>query len=152
MILRILGKPVIVALLSLGVLCLSACGESSEEKAAKQVCAASGEVSTQLEKLENLPISSSFVSEAQKSIEAINKSIEKVKEATPNLETARKEEVNAANKALQAELATLATTIISSAKSSNLESALKSAAPKLKDSLAKARASYKKAFDELKCS
>jgi uncharacterized protein YicC (UPF0701 family) len=152
MILRVLGKPALIAVLSLSALGLSACGESSEEKAAKQVCAASAEVSTQIEKLGNLSISSSFVSEAQRSVEAIGKSITKVKEAAPNLEAARKEEVEAANRQLQTELALLTKTVVSAAKSSNLEAALKSAAPQIKDSLAKLGASYKHAFDALKCS
>lgn len=152
MIRRVLGKPALIAVLSLSMIGLSACGESSEEKAAKQVCAASAEVSAQISKLENLSISSSFISEAQKSVEAIDKSVAKVSEVAPKLEAARKEEVEAANKKLQSELATLTTTILTGAKSSNLQTALEHAAPQLKDSLATLAASYKKAFDALKCS
>jgi hypothetical protein len=131
---------------------LAACGESSEEKASKQVCSAVSEISTQLKKLESLPISSSFATEAKASVEAIDKSISKIKEAEPNLESARKEEINAANKAFQTEIASITLSVVSASKSSNLEAALKGAEPRIKAALSSLSSDYKKAFEALKCS
>jgi hypothetical protein len=146
------SKSVAIAALGFSVLGLVACGESSSEKATKQVCSATSEISTQIKKLETLPISSNFPSEAKASVEAIDKSITKIKEAEPNLPTASQEELNAADKAFQAEIATITKDVVSASKSSNLEAALKSAEPQIKASLSKLSSDYKKAFEALKCS
>jgi ABC-type glycerol-3-phosphate transport system substrate-binding protein len=145
-------KPAaIVALTFISALGLVACGESSSEKATKQVCSATSEISKQLKKLETLPINSSFPTEAMKSAEAIDKSIKKIEEAAPNLPTAQREEVDAANKAFEAEIATTTKSVASASKSSNLEAALKGAEPQVKASLSKLSSDYKKAFEALKC-
>ena len=146
------GKSVAIAALVFSALGLAACGESSQEKASKQVCSAVKEVNSQIKKLESLPISSSFPTEAKASVEAIDKSITQIKEAEPNLETARQEELNAADKAFETEIAAITKSVVSATKSSNLEAALKSAEPQIKASLNKLSADYKKAFEALKCS
>jgi hypothetical protein len=150
--LQAFAKPTAIAALFIGALGLVACGESSSEKATKQVCSAVSEISTQIKKLETLPISSSFPTEAKASVEAIGKSITKIKEAEPNLPTAQQEELNAADKAFQTEIATITKDVVSASKSSNLEAALKSAEPQIKASLSKLSSDYKKAFEALKCS
>jgi len=149
---KIPSRSIAVATLLVGALGLTACGESSGEKATKQVCSATSEISAQIKKLETLPISSSFPTEAKASVEAIDKSIKQINEAAPNLPTASKEEINAADKAFETEIAVISTSVASASKSSNLEAALKSAEPKIKASLSKLGADYKKAFEALKCS
>lgn len=140
------------AVLVFSMLGLAACGESSQEKATKQVCSATSEISAQIKNLETLPISTNFPTEAKASVEAIDKSIRQIDEAASNLPTASKEEITAANKAFETEIAVITTSIVSAGKSSNLEAALKSAEPKIKASLSKLGADYKKAFEALKCS
>jgi hypothetical protein len=148
---RGLGKPTAVAALALSALGLMACGESSEEKATKQVCSATSEIQTQLKKLDTLPISSNFPAEAKTSVEAIDKSIKKIDESAHNLPTARKEEITAANKAFETEIVTITKSVTSATKSSNLEAGLKSAEPQIKASISKLSSDYKKAFEALKC-
>ena len=145
-------KPAAIAALLLSTLGLAACGESSSEKATKQVCSATSEIQTQIKKLETLPISSSFPTEAKASVEAIDKSVKKIEEAAPNLPTSSKEEINAADKAFQTEIAAITVDVASASKSANLETALKSAEPRIKASLSKLSSDYKKAFEALKCS
>ncbi len=145
-------KPAAIAALLVSTLGLTACGESSSEKATKQVCSATSEISMQLKKLESLPISSSFVTEAKASVEAIDKSVKKIEGAAPNLPTSSKEEINAADRAFQIEIATISVDVASASKSSNLEAALKGAEPKIKASLSTLSSDYKKAFEALKCS
>lgn len=145
-------KPAAIAALVVGTFALTACGESSSEKATKQVCSATSEISTQIKKLETLPISSSFPTEARASVEAIDKSVKKIDEAAPNLSTSSKEEINAADKAFQAEIASITADVVSASKSSNLEAALKSVESRIKASLSKLSSDYKKAFEALKCS
>jgi formate-dependent nitrite reductase cytochrome c552 subunit len=132
-------------------LSLAACGESSEEKADKQVCSAVSEIKTQIKKLETLPISSSFPTEAKTSVEAIDKSVGKIKEAAPKVSSARREEIEAANRAFQTEIAAITTSVVSAAKSANLEAALKGAEPRIKAALSKLSSDYQKAFEALKC-
>lgn len=152
MIVSALGRPALCVILASCALGLVACGESSEEKAAKQVCSATSEITSEVEKLKALPISVSFVGEAQKSVEAINKSVSKIKDAEPSLSPQRREEINAANKTLASELATITTAVISTAKtSSNLQAAVKAAEPQIKAALDRLSANYKKAFEGLKC-
>ena len=133
-------------------LALAGCGESTSEKAAKNVCSATKEINTQLLKLESLPISTSFPNEAKSSVEAITASIKKIRESAPNLESSRKQEVEAANSAFQREIATITKDVVVAGTSSNLGSALKSAEPQIKSSLNRLATSYKKAYEELKCS
>jgi hypothetical protein len=147
-----LSRPLAIVAVSLTSFVLLACGESSEEKAAKQVCSAVTEINTQLKRLETLPITLNFPTEAKSSVEAIDKSINKIKEAEPKLEAARREEIDAADKAFETELAKITADVVSATKSSNLETALKAAQPEVKASLTKVTNAYKKAFEALKCS
>lgn len=149
--LRKLTLPTAIAALSLSALGLVACGESSEEKATAQVCSARSEILKQVEKLESLTISSSAPSEAKASVEAIDASLHKITEAAPDLPSARKEEVKAAETAAKTALASLTASALSTAKSSGAQAALKSAEPQLKSTAAAFAAAYKHAFDELKC-
>jgi len=149
---KIPSRSTALAALLVSALALTACGESSSEKATKQVCSATSEISTQIKKLETLPISSSFPTEAKTSVEAIDKSIKQIDEAAPNLPAASKEEINAADKAFEAQIAIITGDVASASKSSNLEAALKSAEPQIKAALSKLSSDYKKAFEALKCS
>jgi hypothetical protein len=133
-------------------LALAGCGESTSEKAAKSVCSSTKEITTQLQKLESLQISTNFPSEAKTSVEAIGSSIKKIKESAPNLDSARRQEIEAANSAFEHEIAKITTDVISASTSSNLSAALKSAEPQIKASLTTLANSYKKAYEELKCS
>jgi hypothetical protein len=144
------SKSAAIAALSIIALSFAACGESSGEKARKQVCAATSAISTEVQKLQTLPISSSLPAEVKSGAETIGKSLSEIKSAAPNLETARKEEFQAATKTFQLELATLLATTVSSAASG--EAALKSAEPKIKASLNKLGTDYKQAFAALECS
>jgi hypothetical protein len=148
-----LGRLLAVPLILVTPLALAACGESSQEKARKQVCAASSEISKQLTKLEGLPINTSFPTEAVTSLEAIAKSLKEVKSAAPNLEPARKEEVEAGTKAFLTQIGTITATLAATAiKSGDTEAALKAAEPKIKAAENQLTADYKQAFAALKCS
>jgi hypothetical protein len=148
-----LGRLLAVPLVLVAPLGLAACGESSQEKARKQVCAASSEISKQLTKLEGLPINTSFPTEAVTSLEAIAKSLKEVKDAAPDLEPARKEEVEAGTKAFLTQIGTITATLAATAiKSGDTEAALKAAEPKIKAAESQLTADYKQAFAALKCS
>jgi hypothetical protein len=148
-----LGRLLVVPLVLVAPLALAACGESSQEKARKQVCAASSEIPKQLTKLEALPINTSFPTEAVTSLEAIAKSLKEVKDSAPDLEPARKEEVEAGTKAFLTQIGTITASLAATAiKSGDTEAALKAAEPKIKAAENQLKADYKQAFAALKCS
>jgi hypothetical protein len=141
----------VVLTVVLSALGLVACGESSGEKATAQVCSARSEISTQVQTLESLTLSSSAASEAKTSVEAISRSLDKIKEEAPKLPSARKEEVEVAQKAAEVALTSMTASALSAVTSGGVEAALKSVEPQLKTTAAALTAAYKHAFDELKC-
>ncbi len=146
-------SPAGIAALSVVVLGLAACGESSEEKATAQVCSSTKEIQAQLSKLSSLSLSSKAPEEIKEAASAMQKEAGKIKESTQNLPASSKAPVETAQTALQAELAALAKTLVSTAKSSgNLETVLKESEPAVKTAVAGLGASYKRAYESLKCS
>jgi len=132
---------------------LAACGESSEEKATAKVCSSTKEIQAQLSKLSSLSLSSKAPEEIKGAAEVMNKEAGKIKESTANLPAASKAPVEAAQKALQVELAALAKGLVSAAKSSgNIEAVLKQSEPAVKTAVAGLATSYKQAYESLKCS
>ncbi len=132
---------------------LAACGESSEEKATAQVCSSTKEIQAQLSKLSSLSISSKAPEEIKDVAAVMGKEAGKIKESTANLPAASKAPVETAQRALQAELAGLAKILVSTAKSSgNIEAVLKQSEPEVKAAVSGLAASYKQAYESLKCS
>ena len=146
---RLLAVPLILVT----PLALAACGESSQEKASKQACAASSEISKQIATLESLPINTSFPSAAVTSLEAIGKSLKEVKDAAPDLNPARKEEVEAGTKAFLTQIGTITASLaVTAIKSGDTEAAVKAAEPQIKAAQSQLKADFKQAFAGLKCS
>ena len=146
-------RPAVVAAILLIPIGLAACGESSEEKAKAQVCSSTKAIQAQLSKLSSLSISSKAPEEIKDAASVMQKEAAKIKESTQNLPASSKAPVESAQTALQAELAALAKGLVSTAKSSgNIEAVLKQSEPPVKTAVAGLAASYKQAFESLKCS
>jgi len=147
------SRPTVVAAILLLPIGLAACGESSEEKATAQVCSSTKEIQAQLSKLSSLSISSTAPEEIKTAAEVMKKEAAKINESVSDLPASSKSQVETAQKALEAELVALAKTAASTAKSSgNVEAVLKESAPAVKTAVAGLAASYKQAFESLKCS
>jgi hypothetical protein len=142
--------------LTLGAMLISmtlvACGESSQDKAKKDVCGARTEISKQITKLQGLTPTSNAVNEAKSSLEVIGTELRKIKDAQHNLAPARKEQVEPATKAFESELKVIASSVAASISSGGVESALKGAAPQLKTALSKLANSYKQTLGPINCS
>ena len=145
-------KVSILGALLLSVVTFAACGESSQDKAKADVCAARGEISKQITKLQGLTLSSNAVNEAKGSLEVIGKELRKITDAQADLEPARKEQVEAAIKTFEAEVKAVASEVGSSVSSGNLESALKAAGTKLKSALSKLAGAYQQTLAPVDCS
>ena len=131
---------------------LVACGESSQEKANKDVCSARTEISKQITKLQGLTPSSNAVDEAKSGLKVIGDELRKIKDAQHDLAPARKEQVEPATKTFESELKTIATSVAATIPSGGVESALKAAGPKLKSALSALADSYKHALGPINCS
>ena len=142
-----------IAVIPLVTLALAGCGESAEEKATAQVCSSTKEIRAQLSKLSDLSLSSKAPEEIKDAAGVMKTEAGKIKESVPNLPSARKSEVESAQNALQTQLIAAATTLASTAKSSgDIEAVLKQSEPQVKGAVAGLAASYKQAFEALKCS
>ena len=139
------------AVLVLVPLLLAGCGESSQAKARAQVCSAREEIAAQVARLEGLSISANLLTDAKTSVEAINRSVTKIKDAEPNLEPAVKTQVEAGTQSFQAEMGTIGGGLILAGKSSGSIAELNSVGPEIKDALMQLAASYKQAYASLKC-
>jgi hypothetical protein len=126
-------------------LALASCGESSQEKAKAQVCEARSDISKQVKTLSGLTLSVNALSEAKTGLEAIGKDLTKIKDAQPNLEPARKEQIKAATNTFEAQVSSILSELVSKPSLSKLETQLKS-------SLTQLAAGYEKALTPLNCS
>ena len=148
----LIGRGLVAATLAMSAAGLVACGESSQEKAKAEVCSARKSISEQVTKLQGLTISTNTLTEAKAGFETIGKELTKIKNAQPNLEPARKEQVEAATKTFQAQISSLAAGIASSLGSGSLSSALTNAEPQLKAALTQLGTDYKSALEPINCS
>jgi hypothetical protein len=136
----------LVAIASLlSVFALASCGESSQEKAKAQVCQARSDISKEVKKLSELTLSTSILTEAKSGVEAIGKDLTTIKNAQPDLEPARKEQVQAATRTFEAQINSILSELVSKPSLSKLETQLKS-------SLTQLASSYEKALAPLDCS
>jgi hypothetical protein len=142
---RVLGRAFAVAALMLGALVLAGCGESSQEKATAQVCAARSDISKQAKMLSELTVSTSLLSEGKAGLEAIGKDLTKIKEAQPNLAPARKEQIQAATDTFQTQVTSIVTGLVSNPSLSNAEKQIKS-------SLTQFASSFEHALAPINCS
>jgi hypothetical protein len=136
--------PAIAALL-LSALVLAGCGESSQEKAKAQVCAARSDISKQVKTLSELTISTSVLTQAKTGLEAISNDLTKIKDAQPNLEPARKQQVEAATNTFETQVGSIVTGLVSNPSLSNAEKQLKA-------SLAQFANSFEHALTPINCS
>ncbi len=148
---RIIPKSTALAALILSALTLAACGESAEQKATAQVCKARSNISQQIKTLEGLTISSTFLSEAKKSVEAIGNDLKEIKAAQPNLQPARRAQVETATENFQKQMSGLAAGLTSGLLSGVGTAQLQQAGPEIKAGLTQLANAYKQALGPISC-
>ena len=134
----------IVVLLLAGLL-LAGCGESSEEKAKAQVCSAKSDISKQVSMLGELTLSTSILTQAKDGLEAIGSDLTKIKDAQPNLEPARKQQIEAATRTFESQVTSIISGLVSNPSLSNAEKQLKA-------SLRQYAKSFEQALAPINCS
>jgi Tfp pilus assembly protein PilP len=134
----------VLALLLAGLV-LAGCGESSQEKAKAQVCSARSDIQKQVNKLSELTLSTSVLSQAKEGLDAIGSDLTKIKEAQPNLEPARKQQIETATRTFESQVSSIITGFVSNPSLSNVEKQLKS-------SLTQYAKSFEKVLAPINCS
>lgn len=142
---RVRSQSLVAIASLLSVFVLASCGESSQEKATAEVCKARADISTQVTKLSELTLSPSVVTEAKSGVEAIGKDLTTIKNAQPDLEPARRQQVEAATRTFESQVDALLSEVTSKPSLSKLETQLKS-------SLKQLAGGYEKALAPLDCS
>jgi outer membrane murein-binding lipoprotein Lpp len=135
---------VIFALLIAGLV-LAGCGESSEEKAKAQVCSARSGIQKQVTTLSELTLSTSILSQAKDGLEAIGSELTKIKDAQPNLEPARRKQIETATHTFETQVTSIVTGFVTNPSLSSVEKQLKS-------SLTQYAKSFEKVLAPINCS
>jgi hypothetical protein len=138
-------KAFAIAVPLLAGLVLAGCGESSEEKAKAQVCSAKSDISKQVTMLSELTISTSILSQAKDGLEAIGSDLTKIKDAQPDLEPARKQQIEAATHTFESQVTSIISGLVSNPSLSNAEKQLKA-------SLTQYAKSFEQALAPINCS
>ena len=137
--------------LLLSAVALAACGESSQDKARAEVCAARNAISEQVKKLQGMTLSSSTVDEAKRGLESIGDELRKIRDAQPDLTPARKQEVEAATSKFGEQLKAVGLQVASGLAAGTAEAALASAKPKLESALERLASDYRHALGPINC-
>jgi hypothetical protein len=146
------GRSAALLALLLSAVALGACGESAQDKAKAQVCSARADINNQITKLEGLQLSTNVLNEGKAGFEAIGADLKKIKAAQPNLEPARKEQVEAATKTFETQLNTITASVAAKLTTGNPLSAISSAGPELKSAITQLAGDYKQALAPISCS
>jgi hypothetical protein len=100
-----------VTLVVAAALTLAACGDSKEEKATQQACAARSDISQQVDQLKAMTVSTATADEITKSLNAIRAGLSDFKNAQQDLGDQRRQQFQAANQAFSGQLETIATSL-----------------------------------------
>ncbi|MGA9874494.1 MAG: hypothetical protein WBQ21_01660 [Solirubrobacteraceae bacterium] len=142
---RATHKLLALAVMLACALVFASCGESAQEKAKAQVCSARSDIAKQVKTLGELTISLSILSEAKTGVEAIGKDLAKIKDAQPDLQPARREQIQAATHTFETQVKKILSELTSKPSLSRAETDIKS-------TLAQLLASYEKALAPVNCS
>ena len=124
---------------------LAGCGQSAADKANSQVCSARADIDKQLRYLQGLTITTATATGVQNSLKAIGSDLKKIKDAQPQLNAQRKQQVQSANQAFSAELQSVASDVGKNLSLSNAGAQLKAAVTQLVQS-------YQRTFAPISCS
>ena len=139
-------KPLMLALIvvSCGAFALSACGESKEDKAKKQVCSARSDISKQIDSLKTLTISTSTPDDVKSALNTIKGDLSKIKDAQPDLAPDRKQQVQTATQTFESQLQQIVTSTTNGLSVTNAKTQIQSAVTSLE-------AAYKQALEPIDC-
>ena len=134
----------LVVVVLVPALALAACGQSAADKAKSQVCSARADINKQIDYLKGLTLQTATTTGVKNSLKAIGDDLTKIKDAQPQLNAERKQQVQSANQAFRAELESVVNNIGTNLSISNAEAQLKTAVQQLAQS-------YQQTFAAINC-
>jgi Tfp pilus assembly protein PilP len=139
-----MGRLVTI-LLACALLLAAGCGQSSEDKAKKQVCNARADIQKQVNELKNLTLATATTSGIKNNLTAIENGLKQIKDAQGDLNSERKSQVKQATQEFESQLTSIVQSVGSStslsAAATQLQSAVKQLASSFEQSLAKVNCS-----------
>ena len=126
-------------------LVLTACGESSAEKAQNTVCDARDDISQQVDQLKDITPATFSTDEVSKSLSAIRSDLSDIKGAQSELSDDRRKQVESASQAFTSTVESVVKQIGTSVTAQDAASSISSA-------LAQLASSYDQAFSRVDCS
>ena len=139
-------RPLVLLLLfAAAAVGLTACGQSSEDKAKSQVCDARSDISKNVNELKGLTLTTATVDGVKQNVKAIQDDLGKIKDAQGDLKGARKQQVQAANQAFSEQVKSIVSSVTTNLSLSGAGTQLKSAATQL-------ASSYKQTLGKIDCS
>jgi hypothetical protein len=140
-------KPLalVLAVVCCSAVGLSACGgQSKQDKAKSQVCSARADITKQVDSLKSLTIGSSTVSDVTTSLTAIQNDLQQIKNAQPNLDQKRKQQVQSATQTFTAQLQTILQDALKNLSLKNAKTQIQSAVAALENA-------YRQALAPISC-
>ena len=123
---------------------MAGCGQSAADKAKSQVCSARADINKQIDYLKGLTLNTATTTGVKNSLKAIGDDLTKIKDAQPQLNAERKQQVQSANQAFSTELESVVNNIGTNLSISNAEAQLKTAVQQLAQS-------YQQTFAAINC-
>jgi Tfp pilus assembly protein PilP len=135
----------LLLLLAAAAVGLTACGQSSQDKAKSQVCDARSDISKNVNELKGLTLTTATVDGVKQNVKAIQDDLGKIKDAQGNLNADRKKQVQAANEAFTQQVKSIASSVGQSLSLTDAGTQLKTAASQL-------ATSYQQTLGKIDCS
>jgi hypothetical protein len=136
----------VAALLVVAAVAIAACGdsESDQERAQNQVCDARADIEKQISELRGLNLDTATVGGIKQRLDTIKEDLVKMKDAQPDLDDQRKQQVESANKAFGSQVESVV-------KGLGTGSSLGEALTDLQNSLIELRDGYQQALAPIDC-
>ena len=135
----------LLLLLAAAAVALTACGQSSQDKAKSQVCDARSDISKNVNELKGLTLTTATVDGVKQNVKAIQDDLGEIKDAQGNLNADRKKQVQAANEAFTQQVKSIASSVGQSLSLTDAGTQLKTAASQL-------ATSYQQTLGKIDCS
>jgi hypothetical protein len=137
-------RAIPLLLLLCGLVAVSACGDSAEEKAQTQVCDARADIGKQVDDLKALTPATFTTDAVTTSLDAIRADLSKMDDAKGDLSDDRRQEVDAANQAFTAQVTNVVKDIGTSVSASDAKTQVTQALQQL-------GSAYEQAFSRIDC-
>ena len=129
----------------LAAVAITACGESSEEKAQNTVCDARDDISKQVDELKSITPATFTTDAVSKSLESIKSDLSDMRDAQSDLSDDRRQQVESANQEFSDQLGDVVKEVGRSVTASD-------AASQVTQALQQLAAGYEQAFSRIDCS